>query len=64
MRNIVNYTNKSSHSGDEEDVLSSELLLELANEARLDLLELLKLGVGNIDDDALLVSNLDLLKLS
>lgn len=43
-------------------MLSSELLLELTNQARLDLLELLELGEGNIDDDALLASNLDLLQ--
>jgi len=48
-------------SGDENDVLAAELLLELTNETGLDLLVLLQLGHRHVDDDALPVRDLDLL---
>ena len=47
--------------GDEDDMLAGELLLELADQAGLDLLEGLALGHGDEDDDGLLAADLDLL---
>lgn len=51
-----------TYSGDEDDMLAAELLLELTNEAGLDLLILLQLGDRHVDDDTLLVSDLYLLQ--
>ena len=47
--------------GNEDDVLAGELLLELADEASLDLLEGLQLRNRHEDDDGLLALHFDLL---
>ncbi len=48
----------------DHDVSTRELLLELADETALNLLELLVLAVRNEDNDGLLVANNDLLSVS
>ena len=47
--------------GNEANVLARELLLQLADEARLDLLETLVLAVGHEDDHGLAAATVDLL---
>ena len=52
---------QDSPLGNDNDVLSAELLLELAHNSVLDFLESLQLRHGHVDDDGLLAGNIDLL---